>query len=310
MDTNSSARRAISSITLRQLEYFAAVAEEEHFTHAAERLSVAQPALSRAVSDLEETLGVDLFLRAARGVRLTEAGRELLARTGSIFNALERTVDSVRQAAQTETDRLRLGYYGPSFYNNIVTRTAFERFRAAFPNVEVISHELFSQQLLVALRSGRIDIGLTRGVVRSADIDSRVIDTERAVVLIAETDALAGKPELSLADLDGRGVIAFEKELTVGLSDRIGEILRTAGIDLQIVQEVTQMPSLAYHVARNEGIGILPASAARWPYAGVAIREISDPEATIDLVAVMRSGEESSTALRFMSLLEGGASEL
>ena len=183
METNGSLRNALAGITLRQLQYFVAVAEEEHFTHAAERLVIAQPALSRQVNDLEEALGVALFVRASRGVRLTEAGRELLVRTRAMFVTLERTVDAVRFAGQVEFGRLRLGYYGPSFYNNAVTRNALEQFRLAFPNVDVIAHELFSEQLIRALRDGRIDIGISRGTVRASDIESRVIAIERAVVV-------------------------------------------------------------------------------------------------------------------------------
>jgi DNA-binding transcriptional LysR family regulator len=299
----TSLQNTLAGITLRQLQYFVAVAEDEHFTHAAERLTIAQPSLSRQVSDLEEVLGVALFIRESRGVRLTEAGRELLERTRVMLNALEQTIHAVRFAGNAEVGRLRLGYYGPSFFSNSVTRTAFERFRAESPDVEVISLELFSEQLIRALREGRIDIGISRGLVRGNDIESRVIAVERAVVLVASTNPLANKPALALADLDGQPVISFPHEMSAGLNERIVELSRAAGITLHTVQEVTQLPSIGYHVAQNDGIAILPASPASWALPGVVVRDLVDPGATFDLTALIRKGEDSAVALRFMELL-------
>jgi LysR family transcriptional regulator, benzoate and cis,cis-muconate-responsive activator of ben and cat genes len=304
MDSNASLQNAIAGITLRQLQYFVAVAEEEHFTHAAERLVIAQPALSRQVSDLEEALGIQLFVRESRGVRLTDAGRELLIRSRVLLNMLEQAVHAVRFAAHAEFGRLRLGYYGPSFFGNTVTRNALECFRAESPDVEVVSHELFSEQIIRALRDGRIDIGISRGLVRGSDIESRVIAVERAQVLLASSDVLVSKASLALSDLDGRAVIAFPNETSAGLNERIAEIAREAGITLRVVQEVTQLPSIAYHVGSNDGIAIMPASAASWGFPDVVVRELVDPGATIDLTAVMRKGEESAVTLRFMRLLE------
>ena len=298
--------RGITGITLRQLQYFVAVAEDEHFTHAAERLTIAQPSLSRQVGDLEELLGVGLFVREARGVRLTDAGRELLTRTHAMVDALEQTVHAVRKAGHVETGRLRLGYYGPSFFSNAVTRGALECFRAESPDVEIISHELFSEQLNRALREGRIDLGISRGLVRGSDVESRVISVERAVILISASDPLVGKATLALSDFDGRAIIGFPSDLSAGLNERITEMARAAGITLHVVQEVTQLPSIGYHVANNDGIAILPASAASWALPGVVVRELEDAGATIDLTAVMRKGEVSPVVLRFMQLLTSG----
>ena len=303
MNTNSSIQNAIAGITLRQLQYFVAVAEEEHFTHAAERLVIAQPALSRQVSDLEEVLGVDLFVRSARGVRLTEAGHELLIHARALFNTLERAVHAVRFAGKAEFGRLRLGYYGPSFFNNSVTRTALERFRAELPDIDVFSQELFSEQLIRALRDGRIDVGISRGAVRASDIESRVIATERAVVLVAQSDPLAGQASVTLAELNGRAMITFPPETSLGLNERIAEIAREAGVVLSFAQAVTQLQTMAHLVAQEEGIAILPASSTTFEFQGIVALEITDPNATIDLTAVYRRGETSTVALRFLALL-------
>ena len=98
---------------LRHLRYFQAVAEELSFSRAAQRLNIAQPALSRAVQELEEELGVRLIDRNRRTIRLTPAGEVLLRETGLIFENLDDTLRKVRRTASGEDGELRLGYIGP-----------------------------------------------------------------------------------------------------------------------------------------------------------------------------------------------------
>jgi DNA-binding transcriptional LysR family regulator len=290
-------------ITLRQLEYFIAVAEEEHFTRAAERLIIAQPSLSRQVKDLEDALGVELFIRDSHGVTLTEAGRELLERARTIFAMLDRTVDAVRSAAAGQRGRLRLGYYGPTFYNNFVTRAALERFRAETPDIEVSALELFSEQVISLLREERIDIAVSRAVAPVSDVEQKLIVAEPLVVLVSEADELASKADVQLADLDGQNLEAFSKDLALAQYERIIELARKSGITLNVVRELSQLTSIAHHVALGEGISILPASSGVGPFQGVVTRKISDPEATLDLFAVTRRGEQSPLVLRFLELL-------
>jgi DNA-binding transcriptional LysR family regulator len=222
---------------------------------------------------------------------------------------LERTVDAVRSAAAGERGRLSLGFYGPSFYNNIVTRSALERFRADAPNVEIVSQELFSEQIVALLRDGRIDVGFSRGNPRLPDIDSRVIHVERLVVFLPESDPLASKPQVALADLDGRQTIAIPWELSRSLNERVAELMRNANATLKTVREAIQLSSIGYHVSLGEGVAILPLSSALFPVPGVAVRELSDPDATIDLVVLTRRGEQSPLVLRLLELLTAISAE-
>jgi DNA-binding transcriptional LysR family regulator len=293
---------AANAITLRQLQYFVAVAEAEHFTRASESLEIAQPSLSRQVRDLEDVLGVDLFVRDTRGVRLTEAGRELLARTQTMFVGLERTVDAVRRAGRGERGRLRLGYYGPCFYSNPITRSGLERFRERVPDVEVILHELFPEQLVPALRDSRIDLGIGDDLLERPDIESRVLATERLVVMLPETDELASKPAVAVADLQGRNLITFHSDLT-NVFRRVAEIASGANVPLRIAREFTHIASMIYHVSRNEGVAIVASSTVGTSFPGVVVREMEDSRTTINIVALTRRGEESSAALRFVEAL-------
>jgi DNA-binding transcriptional LysR family regulator len=295
---------AVNAITLRQLQYFVAVAEEEHLTRASERLSIAQPSLSRQVHDLEETLGVALFVRGARGTHLTDAGRDFFVHARQILAMLERAIDSVRVTALGGSGRLRLGYYGPSFYNNVVTRSAFERFRAESPEVEVVALELFSGQMLDALHAGRIDVAISRGEPASSDLDCWTIATERLYVLLSASDPLAGKETIALADLDGRTLITFPQALSFGLNARVADVAAVAGVAFLAGREVTQLTSIAYHVSLGEGIAILPASSsAYFSFPNIVSRELRDPHATCDVTAWARVGETNQFARTFLHML-------
>jgi DNA-binding transcriptional LysR family regulator len=291
------------------LEYFVAVAEEEHFTRAAERLIIAQPSLSRQVKDLEDALGVELFVRDSHGVTLTDAGRELLARARAIFSMTHRTIEAVRATAAGQRGRLRLGYYGPSFFNNHVTRFALEYFRAETPDVEVTAQELFSEEMTAALREGRIDVGISRAVTPAADIEQTLLVVEPLVVLVPNTDQLRLKPEIRFADLDGRNLLTFPRHRSRSVSERIAELARKFNVTWNTVRELSQLSSIAHYVALGEGIAVVPASSGQSPFHGVTTRAINDREATIDLFAVTRRGEQSQVVLRMMQLLQSPPEE-
>jgi DNA-binding transcriptional LysR family regulator len=307
MGESYSTDTAMNAITLRQLQYFIAVAEDEHFTRASERLLVAQPSLSRQIKDLEGVLGVELFSRDGRGARLTEAGRELLSCARTVRAMLERTIDSVRATAEGDSGCLRLGYWGPTFYNNPITRAAFERFRAEAPGVDVISQELFSEQMVPALRDGRVDMAITRPIPRIADIESYFISVERFVVLLPRGDILAKQSSVALSDLSERGLITCPSQLALSFNRRVEEIVAQSRVSLHVVREVSQLSSIAYHVSRGEGVALMPASVGGVAFSGVEIREISDGNASIDIVALTRRREESASVLRFLEYLSCAA---
>jgi LysR family transcriptional regulator, benzoate and cis,cis-muconate-responsive activator of ben and cat genes len=307
MERRRPAAEVAAALTMRQLQYFVAVAEDEHFTRASERLLIAQPALSRQVHELEEALQVELFVRNAHGVRLTEAGRELLARAHDLFAMLSRTVDAVRAAADGSRGRLRLGFYGPSVYNNLVPRASIERFRLEFPDVEIVVYEMFSEQVASSLRAGTIDVGISRDIPLNPDLDIRRLIRERLVVLLQASDPIADATAVAFRDLDHRGLITFPAVLIAGVVQRIRDLARENGASLHVAQEVTQLHTVAYLVSQGRGIAILPSSSAYHVldgFEGIVTRDLSDPGSTIDLFVITRSGEESPMVHHFLEILE------
>ena len=143
---------------LRHLRYFVAVGEALNFTKAAARLHVAQPALSRQVSDLEEELGVDLLRRTSHGVLLTEEGKLFLEEAQAILKRAGESVAKVRALARGEFGELQVGYVPPLDLH--ILPHALAEFQKATPGVKVVLHDLGSDEICNELRTGRLHLGL------------------------------------------------------------------------------------------------------------------------------------------------------
>jgi DNA-binding transcriptional LysR family regulator len=143
---------------LRHLRYFVAVGEALNFTKAAARLYVAQPALSRQVSDLEEELGVDLLRRTSHGVLLTEEGKLFLEEAQGILKRADESVTKVRALARGEFGELQVGYVPPLDLH--ILPHALAEFQKATPGVKVVLHDLGSDEICRELRTGMLHLGL------------------------------------------------------------------------------------------------------------------------------------------------------
>ena len=146
-------------VELRHLRYFIAVAEELNFSRAAERLHMAQPPLSAAIRRLERDLGVDLFVRTTREVRLTDAGRAFLDGARRTLADADRASEDANRAAAGELGQLRIAY---SWSTRFETLPALGRaFRATYPDVELLAQEMWNARMPAAFASGSIDIALS-----------------------------------------------------------------------------------------------------------------------------------------------------
>ncbi|MFI9811936.1 LysR family transcriptional regulator [Saccharothrix variisporea] len=191
----------MDDLEVRQLRYFVAVAEELHFGRAARRLGMAQPPLSRAIRDLERTLGVRLLDRTTHHVALTAAGEVLLREGRAALEAVTAAARRTRHAGRP-APALRLALKA-DFDGGLLPRMITEYQRGqGLPPVELVLGGRGDQ--VVALRDGRADVALLPGPFDGADLDAEPLLTETRVVALAAGDPLAGRPELRLADLAGR----------------------------------------------------------------------------------------------------------
>jgi DNA-binding transcriptional LysR family regulator len=187
------------NLELRQLRYFLAVAEELHFTRAAERLHMGQPALSARIRDLERVVGTPLFRRSTRRVELTAAGEALLPHARAALEAARRAGDALERARQGAVGPLPLGLVAGT--QTPLTSRVLSTFSERYPDVRVdpIEHD-FSDPSAGA-RSGDVDISLVCAPMDETGLVLEPLERRRLVAVVSERHPLAGREEIAVADL-------------------------------------------------------------------------------------------------------------
>lgn len=164
---------------LRHLRYFHVVAQELNVTRAAERLHMAQPPLSRQIRQLEDEVGVALFDRVGRGLRLTEAGRFLLEQTTQLTQRLEETIESTRRIGRQDKRWFGIGFVPSVLYG--VLPELIRELRGSAQPVEVGLAEMITVEQVEGLKSGRIDLGFGRIAINDPAIRQEVVMAEPLV---------------------------------------------------------------------------------------------------------------------------------
>ena len=191
----------MNDLEVRQLRYFVAVAEELHFGRAAERLGMAQPPLSRAIRDIERSLGVRLLERTTRNVALTPAGETLLRDARHALDAVSAAGRRARNAGLT-TPTLRLALKADFDAGLLPQILAAYRTEPAALHVDLLLGGRGEQ--VPALHDGRADVALLPTPFDERGLDAELLLTEPNLVALATTDPLATRPSLTLADFHGR----------------------------------------------------------------------------------------------------------
>lgn len=193
---------------LRQIKYFMEVAKEEHVTEAAYRLHVAQSAVSRQIAKLEDELGVELFLREGRNVKLTYAGKIFLQHIESAMNEIDKAVAAVNDYLNPETGKIRLG-----FPNSLATKTlprVISAFRKQYSDIGFDFHQGSNKELKELVQEGEIDLAFVSPVPeKTADIDTHVFFSERMRVLLPSQHPLAKQEKVNLREMKDDQFVLF-----------------------------------------------------------------------------------------------------
>ena len=190
---------------LKHLSTFVAVAEELNFHRAAERLTMAQPAVSRVVLELEDRLGVKLLERTTRKVRLTESGRYLLEEAQEILSRIDMAENTVRLLASGTKAILRIGYTTITGHSLVPDIT--REFRLSNPDVRLELTYLTSPAQRDKILQDEIDLGFIEGSFQSSEIETRPVARHRLVALLPPSHPLAAKNALTIEDLAGEQLV-------------------------------------------------------------------------------------------------------
>src|SRR5262245_22168110 len=245
-----------TDLNLRQLQSFVTVARLGSFTRAAHLLRVSQPALTKQVRQLEQTLSVRLFDRNTRTVELTRIGRELAPAVDQLLREVNAIVVNTRGLAEKSRGVIRIAAL-PSISSTILPR-AVARFRQAYPGVSVILKDILAQHLVTMVKDEEVDFGI--GSVTGADPDVRFTSllTDRIVAVFQPGFAVERKKAVDLRDLARLPLILMDKESSVRkLVDRAFE---EAGEFAAPAFEAIYMSTAAGMVRAGLGVALLPSS--------------------------------------------------
>jgi DNA-binding transcriptional LysR family regulator len=190
-----------------QLHYFAVVAEEGQITRAAQKLHIAQPALSQAVAHLESELGFQLFTRHARGVTLTRAGEAFLAKARAVLAATEDALETAESLARTGQAALALGYVG--LPPTVTSPDLINAFSRAHPDIDLRAHELPFPYLPTAAWLGPVDAAICTRPAADSKVAFQALSSEPRAVLAPIDHPLACKPALALSDVLEEAFLGF-----------------------------------------------------------------------------------------------------
>jgi DNA-binding transcriptional LysR family regulator len=294
---------------LSQLRCFVAAAEELHFGRAAARLNMTQPPLSRQIQLLERAVGVELFQRTSRSVRVTPAGRAFLVEARRILKLSESAALKAWRIAAGKAGSLSIGFTAAAGYNYLPK--LIRLMRAQMPNVDLALKEMVSGEQIDGLLSGRIDLGLFRPPIDRREFDTlRVLD-EPLVAAIGADDPRARKSSLRLEDFDEKPFIMYSTDGARYFHDLVTLLLNRAQVNPQNVQYITQIHSILALVSAGLGAAIVPAAAQSLHFDGVVFRVIeTKPERPVELYLVWRKDNENAAVVRFLELARSSSGDM
>lgn len=276
---------------LRHLRYFVAVAEEKNFTRAAARLHIAQPPLSRQIQQLEETLGVALFEKGSRPLRLTEAGQFFLTHARPLLDQV-RDLKAMTQRVGQRQRSLSVGFVASTLYGELPD--IVRHFRERHPEVDVTLHEMTTVEQIKALKEGRIDVGFGRLKSEDPSIRRILLREERMVVALFPGHRLAGGTGgVRLTELVHEKLLVYPKAPRPSFADQVLAMFSDANLAPDSVTEVRELQIAMGLVAAGQGVAIVPESVQAMHHRNVVYRRVDDKHAFSPILFSVRHMDRS-----------------
>jgi DNA-binding transcriptional LysR family regulator len=268
---------------LRDLHCFLAVAEELSFTRAAQRLRIAQPALSLRIKQFEKELGASLFTRTKRRVALSDGGAAMLPRARQILSASEDAARAVRMVGEGSSGVLRIGAFYSAIYT--VLPPIIRRFAIDYPNVEIQIREAIVTEQLKLLQQGEIDVGIVRLDRVDPDLETIPLRKERFVCALPTDHALAKRPAVALADLVREPVITLDPQYNADFYTATLAAFTGSDLSPRIINKASDMHLVLGLVSAGLGVALVPSSIAEIGHKHILFKRIRNklPEMTIRL---------------------------
>ncbi|WP_030607007.1 LysR substrate-binding domain-containing protein [Streptomyces sclerotialus] len=279
--------------TLVQLVSFVAVAEELHFTRAAERLRMTQPPLSRQIQLLEHELDVQLLDRTNRTVRLTPAGRSFLNEARNILRQAEAATLAAKQVSAGQAGAIAIGFTAASAYSAL--GTLLDVARSTMPGTEIVLREKVTRDQLEAITEGSLDLGMIRPSSTGPDLETRPAIREGLLAAVPRDHPLgAAEGPVGVGEFDGQQVLMYSPVEARYFHELLVSIFRAARVTPVFTQYLSQVHSLLAMVNAGWGIALVPEAAAQMRFSGITFRPLELPDPTpVELHLVWRKANDN-----------------
>jgi DNA-binding transcriptional LysR family regulator len=288
---------------LRQLRYFVAVADEQNFTRAAERVFLAQQSLSEQIQKLESRLGVRLLERSTRRVTLTEAGAVFLEEARRILALSDGAIRRVQRLGQS--GKLDVVFTAPAMHT--VLPKLLERFAVAFPNVQISQTEICTAHQIEALLSHRADVGFLHALAAHPQLELLELHHEPCVVALPSTHPLAQKPELELHDLDGLPLVLAPRSQAPRLFAMTEQFFADSGLGFVLAAEAQPQSAQLALVERGVGAALVTQSALENTHHLVVGRQVRGLDFALPLHLATRAGDSNPLVQAFANMVKNSS---
>jgi len=286
---------------LRQLRYLVTLAEELHFTRAAAREHIAQPALSQQIRRLEDEVGLALVERTTRRVAITDAGTLLVDRARRILAEVDAAHAELAQLSGLQAGRVNIGVMhtmGP-----VDVSLVLASFHERHPGVELTVREQASEELAELLRVDQLDLAFLSVTERieSHGLGLQQVVLEELVAVLPRHHRLAGRRQVRMADLADDEFVSYREGAR--LRELLVSAAREAGFKPRVMLESNESQRIRRLVGQGLGVAILPRSDAESPGADVAVARLVGPALTRDITLAWRDGRRHGpAATQFLQL--------
>lgn len=291
-------------IEVRHLRAFQAVAEELSFVRAAERLSLAQPALSRTIKDLEVQMSVQLFERSTRTVTITAAGKLFQNSVNELFASLATAISQAQQAQKGVAGELRVGYN--DFAMNGLLPMIVRRFRSEYPMVSVWLGQVPSPEMVRHIEQGKLDAAFHMGPAVASSVESILVRDEQLLVVVPDSHPLANKKTIRPIELANEKFVMGRRDTWRQFHQVIVGFCRAAGFDIDIVQESLNSDGIIGLVAAGLGVTLYVDSDWLYTTRGISAVPLDRAGPRIEtLLSWRRGGNQQSPTLQHFLRIAG-----
>lgn len=289
-------------IELRHLRAYVAVAELLHFRQAAERLNLAQPALSRTIQQLEDAVGEKLLTRNNRQVEVTEPGQVFLEECRNIIAQLDEAVAKTRRAGLGEVGKLSIGYTDFAITGRLPE--ILEEFKRSYSEIRIDLSFGSTQEQLVQLQENRIDFAFITGPNMTPGIAAITVQRDRFIAVVSNDHRLATKNEIELEDLKDEPFIMGSIERWKHFRRHLDALCMTANFMPKVVQETFNSEGIFGFVAANFGVTIHLECANNYIRKGVTTIPIRNITNFLETEAAWKMDTSSPAKKAFVNFIE------